>query len=115
MNRLRRALHTVCETDAAGVSLWSQMTPSSADEDTKNKIVATVARDLEFSVVSMCTSLERYKEQGRSLLKAVRELPNPGIWAGKAHSDVDEVQEVVDTMKRVSKSYRQKTTCKTRT
>lgn len=90
------------------------MSLASADEETKTNILATVARDLEFSVVSMCTSLDRYKARCKCLLKAVRETVKPGIWTGKARSDNDETQEVVDTMKHVLKSYHQKTTGRSR-
>ena len=112
---LRRVLRLACNTDEPGASLWSKMGLASADADTKNQLLATVARELEFSVVSMCTSLARYRERSKYLLKAIREMTRPGVWVGKTPLEYDETQDVVDTMKRVSANYRQKTTGRSRT
>ncbi|TFY65529.1 hypothetical protein EVJ58_g1919 [Rhodofomes roseus] len=110
-NRVRGALHVVIKTAsdvASGDSLWWKLKLATADSETKTVVLAKVARELEFSVFSMCTTTERYRARSRSLAKAVHQLAKPGVWEGKARCDFDEIEDIVDALKRISANVRQK-------
>ncbi|KZT73960.1 ATP-dependent DNA helicase [Daedalea quercina L-15889] len=107
-NGVRLALHAVFKPGDVGDSLWTKLKLLFADTDTRNRLLAIVARDLEFSVLSMCTTTERYKARCKDLVKAIQQLARPGIWERKAQGDFEEVEDVIEKLKHVSASVRQK-------
>ncbi|KAH9936113.1 P-loop containing nucleoside triphosphate hydrolase protein, partial [Fomitopsis serialis] len=65
--RIRGALHAVFRSgSASGDALWGKLNLSSADDEVRNRLLATAARNLELSVQSLCTTTERYKLRSRT-------------------------------------------------
>lgn len=57
--------------------------------DYRTTLLSTVAKELEFSVQSMCTSANFYKLRTKDKIRNVKDLKNPEVWDKKAQLDED--------------------------
>ncbi|KAL7280050.1 hypothetical protein ACG7TL_006464 [Trametes sanguinea] len=105
---LRKALHKVLPLDRreedGSVGAWSHLKGSSAfDPDTRNAMLSTTARELEFSVHSLCRTAGGYSERAADKVRAVKLLANAEAWASgsSADEDYEDAREVADILRQV--------------
>ncbi|TFK82161.1 ATP-dependent DNA helicase [Polyporus arcularius HHB13444] len=102
---LRKALHKVLPTgaDSGGIAAWSRLKMGSTDSETKNDILSTAARELEFSVHSLCRTQEGYKLRAEEKVRAVKNLSQPEAWSsvGVTDEQVEDAREVADAVRQV--------------
>ncbi|KAI9058214.1 ATP-dependent DNA helicase [Trametes sanguinea] len=105
---LRKALHKVLppekREEAGSFGAWSHLKGSSAfDSDTRNVMLSTAARELEFSVHSLCRTAGGYSERAADKVRAVKLLANAEAWASgdSADEDYEDAREVADTLRQV--------------
>ncbi|OSD07357.1 ATP-dependent DNA helicase [Trametes coccinea BRFM310] len=105
---LRKALHKVLPLDRreedGSVGTWSHLRGSSAfDPDTRNAMLSTTARELEFSVHSLCRTAGGYSERAADKVRAVKLLANAEAWASgsSADEDYEDAREVADILRQV--------------
>ncbi|KAI0352602.1 ATP-dependent DNA helicase [Trametes cingulata] len=106
---LRKALHKVLppEDSSASTAAWSRLKLSSVDPDTKTDILSTAARELEFSVHSLCRTTDGYKERAAEKVRAVKQLARPEAWASGTNSEeYEDAREVADTVRQVCQRMR---------
>ncbi|OBZ71199.1 Bloom syndrome protein [Grifola frondosa] len=106
---IRRTLHKVFPHDHTGDAIWGRINKAHSDSDTRTHVVAMVARELEFSALSLCTTHEGYKARSADKVQAVRLLAKAGAWdkkLQKGDEDFLDAEEVLDLMKRVCASHR---------
>ncbi|KAG5646011.1 hypothetical protein DXG03_004613 [Asterophora parasitica] len=99
-NKIRRVLHDVFEPDEA----WNALDTFGLAFEIRENIISAAAKELEFSVLSMCSTnagyTERIDETTAMINTEVRQL-----LAGGAPDDDEDAQNVVDVMKRLSKGH----------
>ena len=120
---LRKTLHKVLPTNASSsrsLEAWKRADPKicGADSETKNGVLSSVARELEFAVHSLCRTDTGYSERAEEKLRAVRNLSRAEVWnaAGSRKNkgvaacadleDLEEAREVVDVIRQVCQRAR---------
>ncbi|KAI0688963.1 P-loop containing nucleoside triphosphate hydrolase protein [Earliella scabrosa] len=120
---LRKTLHKVLPTNASSsrsLEAWKRADPKicGADSETKNGVLSSVARELEFAVHSLCRTDTGYSERAEEKLRAVRNLSRAEVWnaaggrknkgvaAGADLEDLEEAREVVDVIRQVCQRAR---------
>ncbi|KAI0373878.1 ATP-dependent DNA helicase [Pilatotrama ljubarskyi] len=101
---LRKALHKVLppEDGHGGSTTWGRLKMSSLDSNTRTDILSTVARELEFSVHSLCRTTDGYKERGAEKVRAVKQLAHLDAWANTPHGEeYEDAREVADVVRQV--------------
>ncbi|KAF5377879.1 hypothetical protein D9615_006676 [Tricholomella constricta] len=103
-NNIRRALYGVFMFGSE--KTWDALGSSDLSIDTREQVISAAAKELEFSVLSMCSTKDGYTERvddtADMVNKEVRRL-----LTGEYPTSVDEedVQNVIDVMKRLSKCH----------
>ncbi|RPD77979.1 ATP-dependent DNA helicase [Lentinus tigrinus ALCF2SS1-7] len=109
---LRKALHKVLPTglDSRGATAWSRLKMSSVDAKTKNDIISTTARELEFAVHCLCRTKEGYTQRAEEKVRAVKNLIRPEAWssAGAADERLEDAREVADVVRQVSQRIKKR-------
>ena len=115
---LRKALHkvlpTACEESdpsKAGktnvwAASWSGLKFGPADTETKNAVLSSVARELEFGVHSLCRTTDGYKERASGQIKAVSLLARKEAWASTGDDDFEDTREVADVVRQTCERVR---------
>ncbi|PIL22391.1 transporter [Ganoderma sinense ZZ0214-1] len=111
---LRKALHKTLPTDSnptrSGTSVWaaswSGLKFGPADAETKNGVLSSVARELEFGVHSLCRTTAGYEERASRQIKAVSMLSQKGAWTGVADDDLEDAREVADALRQTCERVR---------
>ena len=68
----------------------------------RNAILSTAARELEFTVHSLCRTTEGYNERAAEKVRAVKLLPRAEAWSGSGGSgEYEDAREVVDALRQV--------------
>lgn len=75
----------------------------------KEDILSSVARELEFTVHSLCRTEDGYRERAEEKVRAVRALARAEVWvgagagasAGRDDEELEDAREVVDVVRRV--------------
>ncbi|KAI0662021.1 ATP-dependent DNA helicase [Cubamyces menziesii] len=102
---IRKALHKALPTDSndTGTTAWKRLKGTSAmDTEQKNAILSTAARELEFTVHSLCRTTEGYNERAAEKVRAVKLLPRAEAWSGSGGSgEYEDAREVVDALRQV--------------
>ncbi|KAI0770381.1 P-loop containing nucleoside triphosphate hydrolase protein [Fomes fomentarius] len=119
---LRKSLHKVLPTDCPAA--WSRVPvgagkadhPSSEitglDTKAKEDILSSVARELEFTVHSLCRTEDGYRERAEEKVRAVRALARAEVWVGAAAAAagddevLEDAREVVDVVRQVCQKAR---------
>ncbi|KAI1793293.1 ATP-dependent DNA helicase [Ganoderma leucocontextum] len=105
---LRKALHKVLPTDSdregpgqAGLKFGP------ADAETKNGVLSSVARELEFGVHSLCRTTDGYKERAAGQIRAVSMLARREAWVGTVgDDDLEDAREVTDVTRQTCERVR---------
>ncbi|KAG7088121.1 hypothetical protein E1B28_012146 [Marasmius oreades] len=98
MMSLLRALHTAFSQQS---SLWSWF-ESSPPRDKKKAVIffAQVARDLEYSAFTFCSTSDGYQERIRVKIRTIAELGNV-VASGRDATEDENMSEVVQSVKNV--------------
>jgi len=96
----RKALHKVLSHDAVGEAYLLSLGISPAEDSSRSEIVSNAARDLEFMVLSLCTSENGYKLRSRDYIQATKMLSIPAAWEGKGADVSEEAREIIDVLRR---------------
>ncbi|KAM5533615.1 hypothetical protein V8D89_012728 [Ganoderma adspersum] len=111
---LRKALHKVLppnsDSSKAGTNVWaaswSGLKFGPADTETKNDVLSSVARELEFSVHSLCRTTDGYKERASGQINAVSLLARKEAWASTVDDDLEDAREVADVIRQTCERVR---------
>ncbi|KAI0333727.1 ATP-dependent DNA helicase [Cubamyces sp. BRFM 1775] len=102
---IRKALHKTLPTDShvTGTDAWKRLKGTSVLEtEQKNDILSTAARELEFTVHSLCRTTEGYNERAAEKVRAVKLLSRAEAWSGNGGSEeYEDAREVADTLRQV--------------
>ncbi|KAI0064084.1 ATP-dependent DNA helicase [Artomyces pyxidatus] len=97
----RRALHKIFLNEVDEEDMWERLNLSSSSKDTRISILATAAKELEFSVFVMCASDEGYKRRSATSLNAVKRLGKAQAWRTSGDDEFEDEREIVSTIRRV--------------
>ncbi|TBU54615.1 ATP-dependent DNA helicase [Dichomitus squalens] len=114
---LHRALHKVLPTDPARTAPWAApwtgLKFAAADTETKDGVLANVARELEFGVQSLCRTTDGYSERATAQIRAVKMLARKEAWtagtgSGAAACDehLEDATEVADVIRQTCERVR---------
>ncbi|KAI0631980.1 P-loop containing nucleoside triphosphate hydrolase protein [Trametes polyzona] len=108
---LRKALHKVLPPDGGGsAAAWSRLPSSSTlDSDTKADVLASAARELEFTVHALCRTTDGYRERAAERVRAVKQLARPEAWATESaggEEDFEDAREAADVVRQVYQRLR---------
>ncbi|CDO71670.1 hypothetical protein BN946_scf184915.g14 [Trametes cinnabarina] len=117
LTSLRKALHKVLppsgNEEAGSAGAWSHLKGFSAlDSETKwvitfrvpSAILSTAARELEFSVHSLCRTTGGYKERASDMIRTVKLLCSVEAWSSgrdATEEEYEDAREVADTLRQV--------------
>ncbi|KAJ8454684.1 hypothetical protein ONZ51_g12891 [Trametes cubensis] len=103
---IRKALHKAMPTDSndTGTTAWKRLKGTSGmDTEQKNAILSTAARELEFTVHSLCRTTEGYNERAAEKVRAVKLLARAEAWSGNGGSeDYEDAREVADALRQAN-------------
>ncbi|KII90932.1 hypothetical protein PLICRDRAFT_174284 [Plicaturopsis crispa FD-325 SS-3] len=98
IHSIRQGLYKVFMSGGRQADMWAHLKRAPPDDDARNDFLAAVAKDLEFSSHSMCTTEEGYQRRTRDKVEAVKRLVRPEAWgtAADVDDDLEETLEVVE-------------------
>ena len=110
-------MHKVLPTQPTGIAAsawaatWSGLKFSAADTETKDSVLANVARELEFSVHSLCRTTAGYGERATGQIRAVKMLARQDAWTGTgtaaaSDEDLEDARDVVDVIRQTCERVR---------
>lgn len=101
---LRRALHKVFSNATSGDTLWAKFGMSELESDVKDSVLSHTARELEFTVHSLCSTPDGYQARSQRQRWAVNMLSKAETWGNQPSEDLEDGKEVLEVLERVCAS-----------
>jgi hypothetical protein len=74
----------------------------------RNRVLSTVAEELEFAAHSMCTTIDGYSQRTLEKVESVKLLAKSETWSTDKGEEWEDAREVAEVLVRVCKSQKNK-------
>lgn len=101
---LRRTLHKVFSNATSGDTLWAKLGMSGLEADVRDSVLSHTARELEFTVHSLCSTPDGYQARSQRQLWAVNTLSKAETWGSQPPEDLEDGKEALEVLERVCAS-----------
>jgi len=111
---IRRGLYKVFMCGPHQNQAWGRIKHAPPNEDDRAAVISAVARDVEYSIHSMCTTQSGYQHRTRLKKVAITSLKEDEPWDAGTNQECEDASEIGDTIKRICADRRSKLKGKTR-
>ncbi|PPQ73318.1 hypothetical protein CVT26_015341 [Gymnopilus dilepis] len=102
---LRRGLHNVLISGLVAEAYWSKLCENELDDNQRSEVVFRTAAELEFTAISLSSTLDGYKARIASIREDAKALSNLSSW-DSSKSDFEDSQEIIASLRRHASSPR---------